>query len=307
MSLDFILPASRGAGPEEYRLRYPVYLHETFTVNEQEIARIFLGENSLRIEKASYGFLLEAGGFESEEAAKRFSCGLEIEFRRMCIQQRVAAFFPTEIASYHPRELLFRQDEFPAWEKNHSDGIIIDGVVPSTQGCVVPEHLKIIYVGEILLSNYSIIIPVDKIDGAILSAINRKNDEQSISEMERIALDFFSLACSRQSPAMRVVNLVTALEVLAASAGIRDGYVHGIRKLFSDHDVDVVIKGVELGSSVEDMPLSKALYAVRSNILHRGQYSRVRLDMIIDAGMAAASAILMQMRSMAMHSKPIDE
>lgn len=303
MGLMLMEPASRGNGEEEYRLRYPVDLGRTFSLPRDVVDQILGAAVRARIERTLYGFMFEIAGFISEADARHCALCLELELRKVCVKRRVSMFFPPEIYSYEKFEipLLLPVETLGDWQKNHVDGIILDGRVPSTMACIVPEHLKIVYLGEIR-GNFSIVVPMDKIETAVENALSEDlgvlgAHAAYLQERCRLAADFFSLACAHEAPLSRIIHLVICLEILAAAVGINDKPIHGTRKLFSRFDVERILPQVALGASAHDMRLSDALHAIRGEIVHRGYTASPDVARVLDAGMNAAEVVLSDLLS----------
>lgn len=286
-------PASRGSGDEEYRLRYPVDFDKSFSLGGRLATQPETYFDNVRVQDTAYGAMIEVSGLASDEHARLYANSLERELRSLYAREKIAMFFPTEIHSHDHNPLLFNVDFLGEWPRNHQDGVLIDGSVPSTMACVIPEHLKIIYYGEI--RGFSqVVVSKEKLELAAYDATRNVDLRQSIDPKYRLAFDFFSLACARGSPLSRMVHLVTCLEVLASSAGIEDSYVHGIRKVMSMFDVQTTIPMVGIGKTTKDMPLSDALYAIRSNIVHKGEPASADVARVLWAGLDSTAMILLK-------------
>ena len=299
-------PASRGDGGEEYRLRYPVDLGHTFSMPAAAVEKRIGAARPVRIEKTLYGFMIEIGGFSSEDSARVYALHLELELRRLCIENKFSMFFPAEVLGYEkydpPVSLL--GETYGNWKKDDAEEIFLDGCVPSTMACIVPEHLKIVYIGEIR-GFFSLLVPTDKIQMAVQQA--SENYSSSLSPLPeglkssyKLAADFFSLACARHAPPVCIIHLVICLEILASAVGIKDGGIHGTRKLFSMFDVENTLPRLVGGRTRTDKELSAALHMMRGNIVHRGSTPGDTGDdvvRVLDAGLDASAAILLKLVS----------
>ncbi|WP_345304159.1 hypothetical protein [Lysobacter hankyongensis] len=301
MGMLIMEPASRGGGNEEYKLRYPVDLDRSFSLPRDTVDQMLGTSAYAQMERTPYGFMFEIAGFATEVDARRFAMRLELELRKVCIERRLSMFFPAEIYAYEKFEVpvLLPVEMLGKWQKNHAHGIVVDGRVPTTMACIVPEHLKIVYLGEIR-GGFSIVVPMDKIRTALDNAFSENLEELGVNasclhERHRLAADFFSLACAHGSPFSRVIHLVICLEILAAAVGIGDNYIHGTRKLFSRFDVEKIMPQIALGRNARDMELSHALHAIRGDIVHRGYTASPDVDRILNAGMDAAGVVLVNL------------
>lgn len=294
-------PASRGGGNEEYKLRYPVDLDRSFSLPQDTVDQVLGSFARAQMERTPYGFMFEIAGFASEADARHFAMRLELELRKVCIECRLSMFFPTEIYAYEKFEVpvLLPVEMLGKWQKNHVDGIVVDGRVPTTMACIVPEHLKILYLGEIR-GSFSIVVPMDKIRTALDNAFSENLKALGVNasclhESHRLAADFFSLACAHGSPLSRIIHLVICLEILASAVGIMDKPLHGTRKLFSRFGVEKILPQILLGRGTEDMELSRALHSIRGEIVHRGYTASPDVGRVLDAGMDAAGVVLVNL------------
>jgi hypothetical protein len=85
------------------------------------------------------------------------------------------------------------------------------------------------------------------------------------------ACSFWSIACSRQSEIIRTVNIVAALEVLAAGAGIKATRERAVRELL---EMEWSILQCRIGDLPKELSLRsfcKELFRRRNEFVHTGQ------------------------------------
>lgn len=290
--------ASKGFGEEAYTLRYAIDLAESFQFMQGKapVMAVHDGISSV-IEPVPSGLLVTSRGFPTHDRATEYANVLWRASRLWSVKERIGLFTEAEIHSPQPVSLVYPPDwaagKDAGWIPDHELGITIDGLVPSTFSTIIPEHKRILSQGEIRLPNRRV-VSAEGLRQQIEHAGQETGNPKPSPQLD-LALNTFSLACAKNSPMASVIHISTALEILAYFCGVPEkyGYEQAIRLLLEKYGLNKTLSAdAQAGRNKQPKLLSTSLYALRGNLVHRGDSRGANLWHILDESMTACACIL---------------
>lgn len=257
---------SDGCGPERYSLRFAVDIPHAAKFSpgsDDNFVVLSYFDREVQLQPVPFGLMIFASDFASESEAKSFGDRLRVACQLLSISKSVPVFTDREPFPVFETENLL--------ESLAPDARLVDGQALQMSYTIIPEHKVVMNYGE-LRGNMTRIVSVKYFSEAFkqVEARGVKTDFRFIEAID-IACNFWSIACVQQSEIVSTVNIVAALEVLAAGVGIKGVREAAVRGLFEAECLMIQSNYPELPKGHSTVSFCKELFRRRNELIHTGR------------------------------------
>jgi len=279
---------SEGRGPERYSLRFAVdFTHDAkFSVDsESGYALLDFFGRQVQLQPAPFGVMAFVSDFLTESDAKNFGDRLRLACQLMSVKKAIPIFTDRDPSP------IFRMHGF--LESLAPGAREVDGQALQMSYTIIPEHKVILSYGE-LRGNLTRLVPPDYFLDAFREVeLGRPKDQFFFDDAIDAACSFWSIACLRHGDIVRTVNIVAALEVLAAGAGVKGRREGAVREMLESRWPKLLHQVGTLPSGHSVSSFCKELFRRRNELVHTG-HSNCTSSEISAAAVEICKALILE-------------
>jgi len=281
---------SEGAGPERYSLRFAVDIphgaYFSLDSDHEFICMDFLGRR-VQLQSAPFGVMIFANNFPNESDARNYGDRIRLACQLLSLRQAIPVFTTAEPSPiFEVAGLLESLDK---------DARKIDGMAMQMSYTIIPEHQVIMNYGELRGNLVRLVLP--EYFSQAFSEVGAKEPVGTVSFNDSIdvACNFWSVSCANRSDVVGTVNIVAALEVLAAGAGIKANREAAVRQLLDNEWPVLKEQFADLPKGHSVASFCKELFRRRNELVHKGRSPMTALEVSLVATDICRALILLHM------------